>query len=235
MTDEEAATSRAMPATQDAGPSMAPAGTSLRVAPFPPDRTPALPLPHVPASLPTPAPAMSTPAPAMSAPTPAPSPAPRFVGALYRHPSRRYQGLAIDAFERARAAGRNRAYIVMPPGAGKTVVGLEIARRLGRTTGVLGPNTAIQAQWVAQWADFNPPSPAGTSPDLAADLTVLTYQALCTLDDDDDGLDELAAGATPPRDDGDPATAPPDAESATPAPVNPHARADAAFEPGFDC
>ena len=114
----------------------------------------------------------------------------RFADMEYRHRLRHYQLLALDAFEKARADGRERAYLVLPPGAGKTVVGLEAARRLGRQTLVLGPNSAIQAQWIAQWADFEPtdPSPsyprshsgvaAGTDRDLANPLTVLTYQAL---------------------------------------------------------
>lgn len=42
-------------------------------------------------------------------------------------------------------------YLVVPPGGGKTLIGLEAARRLGRPTVVLCPNTAIQAQWMAQW------------------------------------------------------------------------------------
>jgi len=31
---------------------------------------------------------------------------------------RRYQQLALDAFDRGRAAGGSRAYLVLPPGAG---------------------------------------------------------------------------------------------------------------------
>ncbi|HEY7202147.1 MAG TPA: DEAD/DEAH box helicase family protein, partial [Candidatus Dormibacteraeota bacterium] len=48
----------------------------------------------------------------------------------YGRPFRRYQLLALDAFEHARAGGRRRVYLVMPPGSGKTALGLEIARRL---------------------------------------------------------------------------------------------------------
>jgi superfamily II DNA or RNA helicase len=74
-------------------------------------------------------------------------------------------------------------YIVVPPGGGKTLIGLEAARRLGRPTVVLCPNTAIQAQWMAQWqAAFSPAEVTATaSRELPTPLTVLTYQALCTL------------------------------------------------------
>jgi superfamily II DNA or RNA helicase len=102
---------------------------------------------------------------------------------------RRYQTLALEAFEAARERGRDRCYVVMPPGSGKTLVGLEIARRLGRQAVVFGPNTAIQAQWVREWSRFAPPTPAGTSIRLARDLTALTYQSLCNMERPD--LDEL--------------------------------------------
>lgn len=42
-----------------------------------------------------------------------------------------YQQQALDAFDADVAAGDNRAYLVLPPGAGKTMIGLEAARRLG--------------------------------------------------------------------------------------------------------
>ena len=66
-------------------------------------------------------------------------------------PLRRYQRLALDAFERERA-GRRTTHVLAPPGAGKTVLGLEIARRRGARALVLCPNTAVQAQWLASRA-----------------------------------------------------------------------------------
>jgi superfamily II DNA or RNA helicase len=85
---------------------------------------------------------------------------------------------ALDQVHRGKAT-----YLVVPPGGGKTLIGLEAARRLGRPTVVLCPNTAIQAQWMAQWqAAFSPAAVAATaSRELPTPLTVLTYQALCTL------------------------------------------------------
>jgi superfamily II DNA or RNA helicase len=114
----------------------------------------------------------------------------------YRHPFRRYQALALEAFEKARAEGRRRTYLVLPPGAGKTVLGLEIARRLGNRTLALGPNTAIQAQWLAQWQDFQP-SLVRSSADqeLTTPLTALTYQAICNLDAHNPVIDEQALAA----------------------------------------
>ncbi len=120
----------------------------------------------------------------------------RFVGEWRRH-----QAEALAAFEASHAGDDHNHYVVMPPGAGKTHVGLEIARRLGRDTLVLCPNTAIQAQWMRAWRDFqspiSPPAahdtqrpqrPTGMTPtasrELPTPLTVLTYQSVATFDPD---------------------------------------------------
>jgi superfamily II DNA or RNA helicase len=94
-----------------------------------------------------------------------------------------HQVRALAALDRDVARGDRATYLVVPPGGGKTLIGLEAARRLGRPTVVLCPNTAIQAQWMAQWqASFGPDAvPATASRELPTPLTVLTYQALCTL------------------------------------------------------
>lgn len=96
---------------------------------------------------------------------------------------RRSQLLALAAVDDLRAAGGNRVCLALPPGAGKTVVGLEIARRLGRRTLVLAPTPVVQAQWLAAWAAFGPPGerhpvPAGTDRGLSMPVTVLTVDEL---------------------------------------------------------
>ena len=96
----------------------------------------------------------------------------RLVRPLWPHQER-----ALAALDPANSA----TYVVVPPGGGKTLIGLEAARRLGRRTLVLCPNTAVQAQWLGQWgAAFTPQTFAATvSRDLPTPLTVLTYQAVC--------------------------------------------------------
>ena len=101
---------------------------------------------------------------------------------------RTYQRQALDAFD---DNADDRSYLVLPPGAGKTLIGLEAARRVGRKTLVLVPNTAVQAQWVASWARWFPSSdpaapPCGTDRDLTASVNVLTYQSLAVIDDESD-------------------------------------------------
>jgi superfamily II DNA or RNA helicase len=123
-----------------------------------------------------------------------------------------HQERALRAFDADQAAGDRSTYLVVPPGGGKTMIGLECARRAGRPTLVLCPNTAIQAQWIGQWgARFAPPEEAraSASRDLPTPLTVLTYQAVASLgaagaDSDggpgaDAGAGTAADGAAAPR------------------------------------
>ncbi|MBO0827322.1 MAG: DEAD/DEAH box helicase family protein [Streptosporangiales bacterium] len=107
---------------------------------------------------------------------------------------RRHQRDALDALAAATSAGRRRVWVVLPPGAGKTLVGLEYARRLGDPAVVFGPNTAIQAQWLRQWQAFSPRTvEMGSDRGLTHPLTALTYQSLATFDPDDE-VDEEGAG-----------------------------------------
>jgi superfamily II DNA or RNA helicase len=116
-----------------------------------------------------------------------------FGGMVLGRPLWPHQDRALAAFELDRRRHKTATYIVVPPGGGKTLIGLEAARRLGRPTVVLCPNTAIQAQWIAQWhAAFAPPAVTATaSRELPTVLTVLTYQAVCSLE---------PGGARPPGD-----------------------------------
>ncbi|WP_246491271.1 DEAD/DEAH box helicase family protein [Actinomadura alba] len=95
---------------------------------------------------------------------------------------RPYQEKALGELDAGWAGGRRRAWVVLPPGAGKTLVGLEAARRLGRKAVVFVPNTAIQNQWAEHWRRFG--GTAGTSRDLGTDVSVLTYQSLAVFDAD---------------------------------------------------
>src|ERR1700689_2112365 len=111
-----------------------------------------------------------------------------------------HQERAVRAFNADQATGDRSTYLVVPPGGGKTMIGLECARQAGRPTLVLCPNTAIQAQWIGQWrAQFAPPreARATASRDLPTPLTVLTYQAVASFEsaglDSDGGADARTA------------------------------------------
>jgi superfamily II DNA or RNA helicase len=95
---------------------------------------------------------------------------------------RGYQRLALNSFEADREHGRVSTHIVAPPGSGKTLLGMEMIRRLGQRALVLVPNTAVQEQWLRTAGAFGAPAGlAAATP--AAVIACLTYQALCQLDD----------------------------------------------------
>lgn len=73
-----------------------------------------------------------------------------------------------------------RWHLCAPPGAGKTLIGLELARQVGRPALVLGPTTAIRDQWQASVARFGADPATFTSADPEADvpLRCVTYQLL---------------------------------------------------------
>lgn len=106
---------------------------------------------------------------------------------------RTHQQRALAGLDAAWAAGRQRCWVVLPPGAGKTLVGLETAQRLlgdgtAQRVAVLSPNTAIQGQWVRQADAIG--LDASDDRTLATALTSLTYQSLAVFDADAEVSDE---------------------------------------------
>lgn len=71
-----------------------------------------------------------------------------------------------------------RWHLAAPPGAGKTLIGLELARLVGRPTLVLSPTTAIRDQWRSSTAMFGADPETFTSAEVegTAPLTSVTYQ-----------------------------------------------------------
>lgn len=101
-------------------------------------------------------------------------------------PLRIHQREALEALAGAwDDADHPRAWVVLPPGAGKTRVGLEaVASELrahpDTRAVVLAPNTAIQSQWIAEAQTLGLDASDDTS--LASPLTCLTYQSLAVFD-----------------------------------------------------
>lgn len=111
-------------------------------------------------------------------------------------PLRVHQREALEALASAwRDADHPRAWVVLPPGAGKTRVGIEaVAAELrahpDTRAVVLAPNTAIQSQWVAEARAAG--LDAGDDKALSSSLTCLTYQSLAVFDSeaaDDESTD----------------------------------------------
>ncbi|MBC2931513.1 DEAD/DEAH box helicase family protein [Nocardioides sp. zg-1228] len=101
-------------------------------------------------------------------------------------PLRIHQREALEALTRAWAdADHPRAWVVLPPGAGKTRVGLEAVSGELRAhpdtrAVVLAPNTAIQSQWIAEAQTLG--LDASDDKSLLSPLTCLTYQSLAVFD-----------------------------------------------------
>ena len=110
-----------------------------------------------------------------------------------RVPLRDYQQNLLD---RLHPDDGSTLHLLAPPGAGKTLMGLELAVRNGRRALVLTPTTVIRAQWSQQASEFfarnedesltaghqTPNAPENQDRELL-DLTVLTYQSLSVVDD----------------------------------------------------
>ena len=75
-----------------------------------------------------------------------------FENLKFRHTWRPYQQRVLDAIEQH--LEDNRLHVVAAPGAGKTTLGLEVFRRLARSTLVLSPTRVIRDQWIDRLHDF---------------------------------------------------------------------------------
>lgn len=96
----------------------------------------------------------------------------------FKFPWRDYQARVLADLDQYVDDGR--IHIVAPPGAGKTVLGLEIVRRFGKRALVLSPSLTIRAQWAQRYVDDFGADPATVSLDLdhPKELTIVTYQAM---------------------------------------------------------
>lgn len=111
---------------------------------------------------------------------------------------RAYQARVLE--ELSRHLDDDHLHIVAAPGSGKTILGLEVMRQLGKPTVILAPSLAIRNQWIDRLASMFIADKTSTdwiSTDIRAPkpLTVITYQALHAAftgekDENDDEADE---------------------------------------------
>ncbi len=96
---------------------------------------------------------------------------------------RRYQTEAVDVFHAAGAARGGSGVIVLPCGAGKTMVGMGIMAALQCATLILTPSTIAVRQWIAEILDKTTISPddvgeyTGDRKEIKP-VTITTYQVL---------------------------------------------------------
>lgn len=118
----------------------------------------------------------------------------------FKYDLRRYQKEIIEIVNRKIRSGKKEVHIVAPPGAGKTIIGLQIVSHLKAPSLILSPNTTIQAQWSQKISHFlpetgeplDPASVIGTHEDRPLKpITVLTYQVLSTPGREQEYLEQL--------------------------------------------
>ncbi|WP_457310239.1 DEAD/DEAH box helicase family protein [Sphingomonas sp. UYAg733] len=95
---------------------------------------------------------------------------------------RDYQHQVLTDLDAHLADGK--LHVVAAPGSGKTVLGLEVLRRIGQPALILAPTIAVRNQWVDRLCRMFLPAPhdqpgwISTSLAAPALVTILTYQAL---------------------------------------------------------
>ncbi|WP_390591771.1 DEAD/DEAH box helicase family protein [Simiduia litorea] len=99
----------------------------------------------------------------------------------FTFPWRDYQQRVLDQL--ASHLADQHLHIVAPPGSGKTVLGLEVMRRLDKPTLICAPSLALRDQWIDRFCELflaTPSCPDWISTSLFEPkfLTVVTYQAL---------------------------------------------------------
>lgn len=106
-----------------------------------------------------------------------------FLGDMkFKKPWRTYQARVLSELEES--LEDKRFHVIAPPGSGKTVLGLEVVRRLNKPTLILSPTLTIRDQWVERLVQLFLPSdetdPEWVSKDIRNPkfLTAATYQAL---------------------------------------------------------
>lgn len=129
------------------------------------------------------------------------TPDPRLADLGFKHPLRRYQEDILALLERKLAQGERRFHVVAPPGAGKTIIGLQIVSRFKCPSLILSPNTTIQSQWGQKLELFMPSGfeslasmdILGTQEDKPLKpVTLLTYQVLSTPEREQDYFHKLS-------------------------------------------
>lgn len=122
----------------------------------------------------------------------------------FKYPLRGYQKEIVDLVNKKLDAGGREIHIVAPPGAGKTIIGLQMISTVKCPAVILCPNTTIQSQWGHKLDLFLPPDEVdfgtdhllGTHEDKPLKpITVLTYQVLSTPGREQEYLEKLAHNA----------------------------------------
>lgn len=105
-----------------------------------------------------------------------------FEAIQFKYSFRDYQQRALNELQAHFTDSK--LHIVAAPGAGKTILALEVMLRLGKPTLILAPTVGLRQQWITRFsADFKGSEAVSISDDLTnpATLTVATYQSLYSI------------------------------------------------------
>jgi len=108
----------------------------------------------------------------------------RFANVVFRGTFRNYQQRVVDNYQKHLAD--KKIHIVAAPGSGKTILGLELIRVLGRPALILSPTVAIREQWGERFEDMFLPEGEKLGDYVSNSLrqpklmTSITYQGLYT-------------------------------------------------------
>jgi superfamily II DNA or RNA helicase len=113
----------------------------------------------------------------------------------FKFPFRKYQRMILAQMEHSPTD--HQYHIVAPPGSGKTIVGLELARRLGHPAVVFAPTSTIQMQWrkqVGMFTEDEKHAIAVTSvdPSKLAPINIFTYQLISTTGESQEHIQRMA-------------------------------------------
>lgn len=116
----------------------------------------------------------------------------------FRYPFRKYQRMILDHIVQENKD--NKFHIVAPPGSGKTIVGLELVRRLGKPAVIFAPTTTIQLQWREKLEMFTEDKAvverlASVNPKDLRPINIYTYQLISAPENSRQMLREMAEKA----------------------------------------
>ncbi len=101
-----------------------------------------------------------------------------FTNIIFPIEYRKYQQDMLETFEHLLNKNERQLHFVAPPGSRKTILGLDLIRRLNQQAVVFSPNSAIQIQWLDKLKALTNEMSISTDPFSEADIISLTYQAV---------------------------------------------------------
>ena len=105
---------------------------------------------------------------------------------------RKYQIEILKNFEKKYKTNEKKFHFVAPPGAGKTIVGLELIRLIGKKACVFSPNSTIQMQWIEKLNNLTNEISISNEAYKNTDIITLTYQSITVKDKNTNKLHENA-------------------------------------------